>query len=219
MSGGTQRNRLLIVNPNLNKDVTRWVSDEARRAANGRFEVLAVNAESGLYAIEAPADIERAAAAVAATLQDHAPIAGAVIAAFGDPGLVKARAHFSKPLVGLGEAGLRAAARNGRRFAIVTLGAAMRRSIEEKVASLGLSRQLAEIRILPVSISAAVADRSELEHMVGKEIAQLAGLAEAVLLGGAPFAGMAVGLTRQAAFPVLDGVADAVAAVERSWEG
>jgi hypothetical protein len=36
--------RLLIVNPNAGFKVTRWLEDEARRAAKSRFEIAAVNA-------------------------------------------------------------------------------------------------------------------------------------------------------------------------------
>ncbi len=118
MSG---RARLLIVNPNTSASVTRWLADEARRVAGGLVEVAAVNAPSGLPAIETPDDLARAALVIVATIEAEADADAAIIGAFGDPGLMDARARLSIPIVGLGEAGLRAAAK-GRRFSIVTLG-------------------------------------------------------------------------------------------------
>ena len=59
------RPRLLIVNPNTNLQVTGWLREEAARAAADDFDVTAVNAASGLAAIQTPDDSRKAAQAVA----------------------------------------------------------------------------------------------------------------------------------------------------------
>jgi Asp/Glu/hydantoin racemase len=59
------RPRLLIVNPNTNVQVTEWLRDEAARVAAGAFDVVGVNAASGLAAIQTPDDTRKAAQAVA----------------------------------------------------------------------------------------------------------------------------------------------------------
>jgi allantoin racemase len=119
--------------------------------------------------------------------------------------LALARRRASVPVVGLGESGLLAAGRGGRRFAIVSLGALMHEAIRERVHFLGLADQLGEIRILPFSISEMIrnrdARRAEIAAVV-RACVDEAG-AEAVLLGGAPFAGVTA----------LDGVAESVEAV------
>lgn len=126
-----------------------------------------------------------------------------------------ARRRASVPVVGLGESGLLAAGRGGRRFAIVSLGALMHEAIRERVHFLGLADQLVEIRILPFSISEMIrnrdARRAEIAAVV-RACVDEAG-AEAVLLGGAPFAGMASSLARETGVTALDGVAESVEAV------
>ena len=100
MSG---RPRLLIVNPNTSVSVTRWLVEEAEHVARGRVEIAALNAPSGLSAIQTPEELVRAAQAVVATIEKDAGAGAAVIGAFGDPGLAEARARLSIPLVGLGK--------------------------------------------------------------------------------------------------------------------
>lgn len=200
--------RVLIVNPNTNVAITRWLCEEACRAARGRLEIVGVNAPSALPAIQTPSEVVVAARAVATAIADDTDSSGVIIAAFGDPGLALARASERRPIVGLGESGMLAAGAEGRRFAIVTLGEAMRNAIAERVETLGLVGLLADIRILPFSIAEVAAERDRLTHSIASEVAACAAAcrAEAILLGGAPFAGMAAGLSADVDVPVLDGV-------------
>jgi Asp/Glu/hydantoin racemase len=202
------RPELLIVNPNTNVAVTEWLAQETRRVARGRFKIVAVNAASGLAAIETPADLRAAAEAVVSAIAAHAGASGAIIGAFGDPGLKEARERLSLRVVGLGEAGMSAVARGGRRFGIVTLGASMREAILAKAASLGLSGQLAAVRFVPISIPELIADRPASCDAILKAVRGCVNHegAEAVLLGGAPFAGMAVSIEGQTGLVVIDGV-------------
>ena len=150
-----------------------------------------------------------------AILREARPDA-ALIGAFGDPGLEQSRT-LGFPVAGLGEAGLRAAAAGGRRFGVVTLGDAMRDAIVAKAERLGLGRELVALRILPRSIADYVADRDARTSGVTREIEECvrAG-AEAVLLGGAPFAGQATTLC--ASVCLLDGVGSAVEGLWRMSE-
>ena len=205
--------RLLIVNPNTNVSVTRWLAEEARRAAPEGFEIVAVNADSGLEALQTPEDIETAARAVVRAIAAHARaggLAGAVIAAFGDPGLAAARALGLTQVVGLGESGLRAAAASVRRFSIVTLGEAMRRPVLAKAAALGLGAELVEVNVLPFSIAEMIADREATRARIVAAVRQVP--SEIVLLGGAPFAGMALAVAGATGKRVLDGVGACVQA-------
>jgi len=206
------RIRLLIVNPNTSVSVTRWLAEEAKRVAGGRAEIAAVNAPSGLSAIQTPDDLLQAAKVIVGTIEADAAADVAIIAAFGDPGLTEARARLSIPVVGLGEAGLGAAA-NGRRFSIVTLGEAMRAALVERVRSLGLEDRLAEIRVLPVSIPEMIANR---EAHVGALVDAIRLCATgAILLGGAPLAGLGTRMTKETGVTVLDGVEACVAEAMR----
>jgi allantoin racemase len=197
------RRRLLVVNPNTSARVTHWLAEEARRVAGDEFEIVAVNAASGLAAIETPHDIESAGRAVVAEVARH-EASGAIVAAFGDPGLAEARALGRMPIVGLGECGIRAAAQGWRRFAILTLGAAMRGAILAKVAAMELAGQLDEVRLLPFSIPELIGDR---EGRRAEIVAAVRACRDrVVLLGGAPFAGMARDIGPESGKIVLDGV-------------
>jgi allantoin racemase len=208
------RLRLLLVNPNTSRTVTRWLADEARRVAGDRFDIVAVNADSGVAAIETPDGLDRVASAVVAALAAHSDASAAIIGAFGDPALAAARSRDPRPIFGLGERGLMAAGRRGRRFAVVTLGAAMVETIASRAASLGLGKELAAIHVLPFSIAEMVEDRDARRDAIAAAVrasAQENGV-EAALLGGAPFAGMAEALARELRMEVLDGVAACIEA-------
>ena len=113
-----------------------------------------------------------------------------------------------------------AAGRGGRRFVIVTLGAAMVETIASRAATLGLASQLAAIRLLPFSIAEMIEDRDARRDAIAAAVrasAQENGV-EAVLLGGAPFAGMAKALARELRIDVLDGVAACVEAAAAKIE-
>jgi allantoin racemase len=194
--------RLLIVNPNTNVQVTAWLREEAARVAADDFDVIGVNAASGLAAIRTPDDSRKAAQAVADAVVAARGAAAAIVGAFGDPGLAL--------VIGLGEAGMREAGKGGRRFSIVTLGAAMRDSIAGRAKSLGLERQLVDILILSCSIPDLVENRTLHRSKILAAIRACKG--EAVLLGGAPFAGLGAEMTSETGTLTLDGVAASVAA-------
>ena len=206
--------RLLIVNPNASVAVTRWLAEEARRVARPGVEILALNADSALEALQTPADILIAGRAVVRAIEAHAhasDIAGAIIAAFGDPGLSEARSLGATRVVGLGESSIRSAAQGGRRFSIVTLGAAMRESITTKVEALGFESQLAQIQVLPFSIPDMIANRDRARAHIVDAVRHCP--SEVVLLGGAPFAGLAQSIAQATGKIVLDGVEACVQAI------
>jgi allantoin racemase len=210
------RPRLLIVNPNTNVQVTEWLREEAARVAADGFDVIGVNAASGLAAIQTPDDSRRAAEAVADAVAEAGArgTAAAIVGAFGDPGLAYARTLSSIPVIGLGEAGIREAGKGGRRFCIVTLGAAMRDSIAGRAKTLGFERQLVDILILSCSIPDLVENRALHRNEILAAIRACKG--EVALLGGAPFAGLGAEMTHETGTLTLDGVAASVAAARNA---
>jgi Asp/Glu/hydantoin racemase len=208
---------ILIVNPNTSEVVTAWLVAEARRVAADECTIVGVNAPSGVGAIQTPAELALAGTSVMATMDAHPDVDAVIIAAFGDPGLHGARAAEAaravpRPVVGLAESGLLAAGQGGRRFAIVTMGTAMEDDVAARVASLGLARQVTATLFLPVVIPDLIADRAAKRSMIADAVRRCADQsdAEAVLLGGAPLAGLAAGLAEEMGIVVLDGVAASV---------
>jgi allantoin racemase len=208
------RPRLVIVNPNTNVQVTEWLREEAARVAADDFDVIGVNAASGIAAIQTADDSRKAAQAVADAVVAASGSAAAIVGAFGDPGLLHARALSSILVIGLGEAGMREAGKEGRRFSIVTLGAAMRDSIAGRAKNLGLERGLVDTIILSCSIPDLVKNRTSHRNEILAAIRACKG--EAVLLGGAPFAGLGDEMTHETGTLTLDGVAASVSAARNS---
>ncbi|MBK1840055.1 hypothetical protein JHL17_21850 [Azospirillum sp. YIM B02556] len=204
--------RILIANPNTSAGITARMVEAAWALVDGGVTIVGATAPFGAPALETPADLATAELAVAAMLGAHPDCEGAIVGAFGDPGLARARAAFGRrPVQGLGEAGLRAAGSGGRRFAVVTLGPAMRPAIEARVSELGLADQMAGIAFL----SGGVLDLAFEPWRYHGEILEAVAAArdrgaEAVLLGGAPFSGWSGRLQAKAALPLLDGLTAAL---------
>ncbi|MEH2472309.1 allantoin racemase [Nitrobacteraceae bacterium AZCC 2161] len=217
-SGG-QRRRILVINPNTSGHITAMLADEAKRIAGERADIRAVTAPFGSPSLECRAELVIAAHAVLEALAANTDCDAAIVGAFGDPGLDAAQEIAPMPVFGLGRSGLRAAGAGGRRFAIVTVGTAMRASIERAAQDAGMADALVALRFIEGSVLALAGDR----HAFLDALVDVANAcvtqhgAEAVLFGGAPFAGIERDIGARVAAPVLDGltcaVHDALAAV------
>ena len=206
--------RLLLVNPNTSPSVTDLLAAEARRRAAGRAEIVAVTARFGAAGIECLAEAAVAAHAVVERVSEHPDADAAIVAAFMDPGLEALREAAPMPAVGLAESGVRAAAAGGRRFAIVSLAPRLGVGVARVVAECGVADRLVALRYVSGGVLALARDRAAFLD----EIAGLAtGLAaeegaDAILFGGAVFAGIGRELGGRVPVPLFDGVGDAVEA-------
>ena len=135
-----------------------------------------------------------------------------IIGAFGDPGYDQAREITAAPVYGIGRSGLAAAGRGGRKYAIVTIGSRMRANIEEMARTSGLATSLLEIRFLSGSVLDIAGDPGAYRDAVVDAVNACARNlgAEAVLLGGAPFAGATRRLSDRCVVPVYDGLTCAI---------
>ncbi|MET0443291.1 MAG: aspartate/glutamate racemase family protein [Pseudorhodoplanes sp.] len=211
--------RIVIINPNTSEHITALLVHEASRIAGPDAQIRGVTAPFGSPALEGPEELAIAAHAVLEALAAVVDCDAAIIGAFGDPGLDAARDMVPMPVYGLGLSGLRAAGANKRRFAIVTVGSAMRDSIERAVRDAGLQHSLVALHFIKSSVLELAGDRhNHLDALV--EAANACVLqygAEAVLFGGAPFASIAREIGDRVAVPVLDGltcaITDAIAAL------
>lgn len=208
MSGDARRRRIVVINPNTSERVTAILLTEARRLAGDGAEVDGVTASFGAASIECRAELVIAAHAVLEAIATAGPCDAAIIAAFGDPGLEAAAEIAPMPVIGLARAGLRAAAADARRFAIVTLGRHMRTELERAAVAAGVADRLAAIRFLDGGVLDLAHDRERfLDAMVATAADCVAEHgAEAVLFGGAPFAGVGRDLVGRIDVPVFEGL-------------
>jgi Asp/Glu/hydantoin racemase len=207
----TRRRRILLVNPNTSELITEILAREARRIVGDEAEIVAVTAPFGSVALECRAELVIAAHAVLEAIAAQSDYDAAVIGAFGDPGLEAAQDIATAPVFGLGRSGLAAASAGGRRFAIVTIGERMRAEVERVVAACGLASQLAAIRFLNAGVLDVARDRDSLrDAMMAAARDCVRHGAEAILFGGAPFAGVGFDVADRIAVPVFDGLTSAM---------
>jgi Asp/Glu/hydantoin racemase len=208
---------VLAINPNTTEAVTALVARHLRgaspgvdwRMATGRFGARYIVSEAA-FAIAGHAALDAWAA--------HGEGCDAVLlACFGDPGLFALRELCPVPVVGLAEASMQAAAERAPRFSIVTGGPRWVPMLERLALVLGFRARLVSVRATEVTGGQAAADPE-------RAIAALAQAcrdahdrdgAEAVILGGAGFAGLAARVEPVARVAVIDSVLAGAKAAER----
>jgi allantoin racemase len=208
--------RILVINPNTTIAVTESIVAEARRSAPPQVEITGVTARFGSPFIRTPEDSDTARKAVLELVSRLAPgFDAVVIAAFSDPGLEEARAMSPVPVVGIAESAMLTALMCGGRFAIVTLGPALRPILENAARGLGCADKLTGIHILDTGSDAGEAVTTvQRDH--GDALARLCGKAAAsegvrsIILGGGPLAGLAHRIRARVPVPLLDGTACAI---------
>src|SRR3954447_19118214 len=111
-----------VINPNTTWSMTRLIGDSARAVAAPGVVVEAVSPSMGPPSIESHYDEALAVPGILAEIArgEAEGADGYVIACFGDPGLEAARELARGPVVGIAEAGMRAATYLGRSFSVVT---------------------------------------------------------------------------------------------------
>ncbi|MGH8789047.1 MAG: aspartate/glutamate racemase family protein [Cupriavidus necator] len=209
--------RILVLNPNTSEGITARLMAAATEAAAPGTELVPLTASRGVPYIATRAEAQIGGAiALEMLAEHHGQFDAAIIAAFGDPGLMGARELFDLPVVGMAEAAMLSACMLGRRFAIVTFARALGPWYEECVDMHGLRSRLAGIRMLDGSF-ASVSDVQEEKEAVLVELANRAVMedeADVVILAGAPLAGLAARVRDRIPVPVVDQMAAAVKQAE-----
>jgi allantoin racemase len=209
--------KLLLLNPNTTAEVTDLLYAAGAKAASPGTELVAATATRGVPYIATRAEAQIGGAIALEMLAEAgASVNGAIIAAFGDPGLFGARELFDIPVVGLAEAAMLTACMLGRRFAIVTFARALAPWYQECVAMHGLDARCAGIRALDGafrSISDVQAEKEELLVSLANRAVEQDD-ADVVILSGAPLAGLAGKVRDRIPVPVVDPIAAAVRQAE-----
>jgi allantoin racemase len=209
--------RLLLINPNMTAAVTERLAAVGRGVADPGAEIVALTAPRGFPYISARSEAQIAGVVAMEMIADHAEGAdGAIIAAFGDPGLFAARELFDFPVVGMSEAAMLTACMLGGRFAIVTFTAALGPWFADCVQAHGMTDRCAGVRTLDGAFASLsdVQDEKEalLVELANKAVAEDG--ADVVILAGAPLAGLAARVRTRIPVPIVDPIAAAVKQLE-----
>lgn len=209
--------RILFINPNATASMTDKIAEAARGVAGPETSILAATNHAGPPSIQGAEDGAAAEPGLLALIGDRQADADAfVIACFDDTGLAQARRLTRKPVLGIGEAAMLAAAAHGR-FSVVTTLSISVPVIEENVASYGLGDACGRVRACEVPVLDLEKPGSAARDRVAAEIATA--LAEdkpaAIVLGCAGMADLADQFSARFGLPVIDGVAAAVEALQQ----
>jgi allantoin racemase len=206
--------KILIVNPNTTASMTDTIAAAARAVAAPGTEISAVTSSMGPASIEGFYDEAFAIPGLIQALLNAPDADAGIIACFDDTGLDAARSVAPFPVVGICEAALVTAGQIAKRIAVVTTLPRSIVPLEELVRRYGFAE-----RVSVTACSVAVLDLekpgSGAEQKLEAEIAlALDKGAEAIVLGCAGMADLALSLSRKFGVPVIDGVAAAVKQAE-----
>ena len=209
--------RILLANPNTSEGVTRRLHDAAAKVAAPGTALVPLTAPRGLPYIASRAEAQIGGTIVLEMLAEHHRGAdGAVIAAFGDPGLFGARELFDIPVVGMSEAAMLTACMLGRKFVIVTFAEALKPWYQDCVERHGLGPRCAGVHALGGPFSSILEVRDEMADLLVELANRLVADAQAdvVIFSGAPLAGLTDRVKHRIPVPVVDPVQAAVKLAE-----
>lgn len=210
--------RLLLLNPNTTPASTEMMLRVARDAAGPEAELEGLTAPFGPPLITNEEELSVAAEAVMAAvsdLSDNEPD-GIIIAAFGDPALEEARSSVRCEVVGIAEASMEEAAKDGRLFSVATttpdLVAAIRRCAERY----GHGDRLISIRVTGGDPHLTMANARELTEALEATVHQAMDEdgAEAIIIGGGPLADAARSLSGHIRVPLIEPIPAAMRLLE-----
>lgn len=209
--------RILLLNPNTTAAMTDRLLTAAMPVVSPGTILVPMTATRGVPYIATRAEAQIAGAiALEMLAEQHHQVDAAIIAAFGDPGLMGARELFDIPVVGMAEAAMLTACMLGRTFAIVTFARALGPWFQECVEMHGLTGRCAGIRMLDGTFASVSDVQEEKENLLVdlaiRTVAETA--ADVIILGGAPLAGLAAKVKHRISVPVVDQVQAAVKQAE-----
>jgi len=206
--------KILIVNPNTTASMTATIAEAARVVAASGTEIVAVTSAMGPASIEGFYDEAFAVPGLIHALQNAPDADAAIIACFDDTGLDAARTAAHYPVVGICEAALVTAGQIAKRIGIVTTLPRSIVPLEELVRRYGFSGRAAvtacNFPVLDLEKPGSGA-REKLEAEIGRVLDKGA---DAIVLGCAGMADLALALSKKFDVPVVDGVAAAVKQAE-----
>ena len=205
--------KILLINPNTSADMTERMVRAAADVLAPDVELVAITATRGMPYIASRAEAVIAGAITLEMLAEHHPGAdAAVIAAFGDPGLIAARELFELPITAMAESAILTACMLGKRFAILTFSRTLVAWYEDAVALCGLEARCAGIRVPDVSFQSVTTVQHELENeliALAERTVKYDG-ADVIILAGAPLTGLAGRIADRVSVPLIDPLAAAV---------
>lgn len=191
--------------------------DLAEAETDGVVNVVGVSNEDAPSLLTTLQDMEEAVPGVVALGVEAAEdenVVAIIVSAFNDPGLEELRAKVDIPVFGIGEEAFHAAARDDRKFGIVTVtpDEDLIESFQEKAESLGYSHLYQGVRVTPGDPKELVESPEKLDAALTEAVQESVRSdgAEAVIMGGGPLSAPALRIEEQFEEPLVVAVIAAI---------
>lgn len=204
---------ILLINPNASRATTDMMVAIARAELPAAYGISGVSAGQGPGMIVNADELAAAAPEVERNWREAGRHSvGAIISAFGDPGIERLRALDGRPVAGLCEASMLEAAEGGRRFGIATVTPELAGVIGEKAVQAGVGGLYTGIRLTAGDPRVLATDPQALEEALAQAVRECVEIdgAQAVVIGGGPLGQAAIALARRFTVPVIAPIPAAV---------
>lgn len=209
--------RVLIINSNTNQSITSELYRNAVRIASPETEVAVTGAEWGVDTIEGACDAAYGALATIRALEKKKDDFDAfIIACYSDPGLYACRELTDKPVLGIAQCSMLAAAALGNKFSILSPLPRMKPALENLVRYYRLEGLCASVRTIEENVMDSYTNRTASNEAFAEQglLAAKEDGAEVLCLGGAIFAGRDQEIAQLTGLPCIDGVSAALKMAE-----
>ncbi len=188
--------KLVVINPNSTASMTDKILASARAMAPASIEGHFDEVMSAAHLLR---EVQQAQAEGADAI---------VVACFDDPAIGACREVATGPVLGICEAGIKAASMIATSFSIVTTLPRSVPVIEELVRKYGLDHQCRRVRSAEIPVLALEEPGSNARQLVRAEILRAIeeDRCEAVVLGCAGMSDLTEWLSHETGIPVIDGV-------------
>lgn len=215
--------RLLVLNPNRSTAMTDGLLAALAPRLGAGWQAIGHTCADGPPVIATPETFDAGIGAALRGWREHrrstAVLPDAVLlGCFGDPGLEALRARCPVPVIGLADAAMQASAAQYGSYGILTAGPAWVAMLKQRARDFGCGTELVEVLALPVDgktyLAAPERWAGQLQHDAGRLHRRGA---QALILGGAAFAGTSLSL--DVPLVQVDPLAAAVGALRAAMGG
>ncbi|GGH21766.1 allantoin racemase [Cribrihabitans marinus] len=202
--------KLVVINPNSTQSMTDKILASAQAAAAAGCQVEGRTAHGAPASIEGHFDEVMCAPNLLREVRaaEEAAADAIVVACFDDPAIGACRELATGPVIGICEAGIKAASMIATSFSVVTTLPRTVPVIEELVRKYGLDHQCRKVRSATIPVLALEEPGSNARLLVRDEILRAIeeDRCEAVVLGCAGMSDLTGWLSAETGIPVIDGV-------------
>lgn len=206
--------RILVINPNTTRSMTKKIGEAARAVAPPDVEIVARNPAHGPSSIQG---VEDGCNALPGVLEEvkkgqNEGFSAIILACFDDTGLAEARELSYIPTIGIGEAAFHAAMMLGTKFSVITTLPVSIPIIEDNLVNYGLNSMCLKVRASEVPVLDLEVPGSDAQRKISNEISKslINDQPSSIVLGCAGMTNLSHHLSKEHNIPVIDGVSAAV---------